>query len=94
MVRRGTHRYLKLGHSQIQLRTPAPNMDTTHKSTAAPARNKPTYDQTIPIGQGSLPQYDSAIPACDGISRRSEVAVQSMARNAEGRSGTGPASRQ
>jgi hypothetical protein len=26
MVRRGTHRHLKLGHSQIQLRTPAPNM--------------------------------------------------------------------
>ena len=33
MVGSGTHRYLKLGHSQIQLRTPA--MDTTHKSTAA-----------------------------------------------------------
>ena len=54
MVGRGTHRYLKLGHSQIQLsRTPA--MDTTHESTAAPVRNKPTYDQTIPIGQCEPP---------------------------------------
>lgn len=32
------------------------------------ARNKLTYNQ-------ALPQYDRAIPPCDGLSRRSEIAV-------------------
>ena len=57
MVGRGTHRYLKLGLSQIQLRTPA--MDTTHKGTAAPPGINQRMIRPSQLGNASLPQYDS-----------------------------------